>query len=61
MKAYYRFKKRFYGLLDKPTKLQEKIERTLNYETAVLFDDVKIVTRDKDKHREKLFKSLKQL
>ena len=62
MNGYYRFKKGFYGLSDMPAIFQKKIDRTLNYETPVWLDDIIVVTRgDKDKHREKLFKILKQL
>ena len=40
----------------------KKIDRTLKYETPLWLDDIIVVTRgDKDKHREKLFKKLKQL
>ena len=62
MNGFYRFKKGCYGLSDIPTILQEKIDRTLNYQTPVWLDDIIIVARhDKDKQLEKLFKILKQL
>ena len=40
IKEYYRFKKRFYGLADIPTKIEEKIDRTLGYCTPAWLDDI---------------------
>ena len=54
--GYYRFKKRFYGLADIPTRFQEKIDRTLGYCTPAWLDEIIRVTRgSKQDHEEKLF------
>ena len=61
--GYYRFKKRFYGLLaDIPTIFQEKIDRTLEYSTPAWLDDIIVVTRgDRKEHEKKLFDVSKKL
>ena len=60
--GYYRFEKDFSGSSDIPTKIQEKMERTLNYQTPVWLDDIIIVTMgDKDKKRRKMFKIREKL
>ena len=62
MNGYHTFKKGFYGLYDIPTKFDEKIDGTLNYQTPVWLDDLLIVTRgSKEKHRVKLFTIHEQL
>ena len=54
-------KKGFYGLSDIPTTFQEKIDRTLNYQTTVWLCDKRIVTRrHQEKHREKLITTLQK-
>ena len=45
MKGYYRFKKGFCSLSDIPTKFQEKLNRTLNYQTPVWLKDILVVTK----------------
>ena len=54
--GYYRFKKRFYGLADIPTKFQKKIDRTLEYSTPAWLDDIIVVNRgDRKEHEKKQF------
>ena len=60
--GYYRFKKGFYGLADKPTLFQEKFDRTLEYCTPAWLDDIIVVTRgNKQDHEKKLFDVLNKL
>ena len=60
--GYYRFKKRCYGLADIPNTFQEKTDRTLQYSTLALLDDIIVVTRGSRKDQEKkLFDALKKL
>ena len=62
MNSFCRFEKGFYGLFHIPTIFQEKIDRTLKYQTPVWLDDIIIVTRwAKNKHREKLIRKLEKL
>ena len=62
MDEYYRFTKGFYGLSNIPTPFQEKIDRTLSYQTPVWLDDIiSVTTKDKEKHQTKLFTKLKKL
>ena len=59
--GYYTFKKSFYGLADIPTIFQEKIDRTLEYSTPALLDDIIVVTRgSREGHEKKLFNVLKK-
>ena len=64
LNGYYRFKRGFYGLADIPTIFQEKIDRTLNYQTPVWLDDIIIVSRGKKaehaKKVEKIFEKLEK-
>ena len=42
--------------------IQERIERTLNYQTPICPDDTKVATKgNKEKHRTKLFAILEKL
>ena len=59
--GYYRFKKRFYGLANIPTKFQEKIDRTLEYCTPASLGDITVVTRGIIEHEKKLFDVLRKL
>ena len=60
--GYYQFKKRFYCLPDIPTKLQEKIDRTLEYCTPAWLDDIIVVTRGtRHDHEKTLFDVLNKL
>ena len=47
--SYYRFKTRFYGLADKATSFQEKIDQTLEYCTPAWVDDIIVATRGTEK------------
>ena len=59
---YYRFKKGFYGLADKTTIFNEKIDRTRGDCTAAWLDQLIIVTRgNKQEHEKELFDVLNQL
>ena len=54
MIGYYRFQKGFYGLSEIPTRLEEKIERTLQYQTPISQGDMKATTKkNREKHRTK--------
>ena len=54
--------KKFYGLADIRTIIQEKIDRTLGYCTPAWLDDLIIVTRgSKEDHERKLFDVLSKL
>ena len=60
LSGFYKFKRGFYGLAEIPTIFQEKIDRTLNFETPAWLDDIIIVTRGtKEKHVEEVEKVLK--
>ena len=53
--GYYRFLKGFYEQGDILTIFQEKIDRTLGYQTPVWLDNLAIVTRGtKEQHSKKL-------
>ena len=45
MNKYDRFKKRFYGLSDIPIIFQEKMDRTLNYQTPEWLHDITLVQK----------------
>ena len=54
--------KRFYVLSDIPTLFQEKMDRTLNWQTPLWLDNIIIVTKGyKEKHRKKLITILEKL
>ena len=60
--GYYRFRKGFNGLADIPTIFQEKIDRTLEYNTPTWLDNIIVVTRgSKQDHEKKLFVILNKL
>ena len=59
MNGYYRFQKVLYGPADIPTIFQEKIDRTLGYQTPVWLDDIIIVTGgSKEEHNQKIIGTL---
>ena len=45
MNGYFGFEKGFHGLSDIPTLFQEKIDQTVNYQTPVWLENMKIVTK----------------
>ena len=60
--GYYQFKKRFYGLADKPTIFQGKIDRTLEYCKTAWVNDIIVATRGhREEHENKLFEVLNKL
>ena len=61
-KRILQIQKGFYGPADIPTIFQEKIDRTLGYQTPVWLDYIIVVTRgSKEEHTEKLESVLKKL
>ena len=52
MNDFYGFRKRFCCLSNIPTKIQEKIDKTMNYQTSVWLDDLNFVTRRVKKNTE---------
>ena len=59
--GYYRFNKGFQGLAD-ITIFHEKIERTIEYSTPALLDDIIVVNRgDRTEHEKNLFDVLKKI
>ena len=61
MNGYKKFKKRFHGQSDIPTKFEEKIDRILKHQTPVWLDDIIIVTRGIKENTEKNFTRLEKI
>ena len=57
-----RFLKSFYGLADKPTIFQERIEETLQFKHPAWLDDINIVTKGhKEEHETGVKETMKKL
>ena len=59
--GYYRLKKRFYGLADIPTILQEIFDRTLGSSAPAWLDIIAVTRGNKQEHDKKLFYKLNKL